>query len=86
MLRHGIGTDYNGISYPRDPALFNLSGIIRDCFYNSGTWGWRVTDLGCDPDRYVDSIRRHYRPVHRGKRLEQAVPSYVGRHAADVTR
>lgn len=85
MLRHGIETDYNGLGYPRDPARFNLSGIVRALFYNSGTYGWRANDTACDASGYEETLRLHYRPKRRATRPEGHRGTYTGRHAAEVT-
>lgn len=63
VLKSGIRTDYNGLNYPRDPGRFNLAGIIRDAFTNTGRYGWRGTVD--DAAEYADVLRNHYRPQHR---------------------
>jgi hypothetical protein len=87
MLRRGIETDYNGLGYPRDPSRFNVSGIVRDLFYNSGAYGWRANDTACDRGGYEETLRLHYRPKRRARvtRPEGHGVTYAGRHAAEVT-
>lgn len=56
VVKATIAADHNRTGLSTDPADYNIAGIVRECFYNSGAYGWRSTDAD-----FVASLRTNLR-------------------------
>lgn len=80
VLRQTIATDHNGLGYPRDPARFNIAGILRDSDFGGDRYYGYRPDYSCD---LPEILRANYRPAHRANRRERPT-SYVGRRRLET--
>lgn len=53
VIRHSLMNDGH------DPALANIAAIRRECFRDTGFYGWRVTDTGIDSEKWHACLERH---------------------------